>query len=818
MHRNRKPEVSIYRRGLEKYFARAYHNQTVKSQLQTHRLPARIPMFVVFLLVLFLTGQAIPSPQPAELAGPSLEQRLAPLGDIVAKAIRGRKTPGAVVLIGHEGTIVYRRAFGFRSLAPKKIPMTEDTVFDLASLTKPVATAVAVMQLSEQGLVNIDDPVCRYWPEFGANGKKHITVRQLLTHYSGLRPDLSMRPAWTGYRTAMRKIISERPILPPGREYLYSDINFETLGELVRLVSGLPLDEYCQQNIFRPLQMNDTGFHPLPDLLDRIAPTRFVYNTLWCGRPHDPSCYRMGGVSGHAGLFSTADDLARFAQAFLNGGALNDATILQPETVLQMTSPQSPFRKTPHGLGWDLEPAFLSDSGGMTQMPSYGHLGYTGTALWIDPITKTYIILLTNRVYPNDKGNVKALRADVRETVSKALGPLPEDMTVHALPLSGTTGDSHQGVMTGIDVLEGQGFSVLSGKRVGLITNHTGLDSRGRSTIDLLYRAPGVKLVSLFSPEHGLFGKEERNVSSITEPVTGLPVYSLYGDTLRPTDPMLEGLDALVFDMQDAGTRFYTYISTMGYAMEAAAKKGIDFYVLDRPNPINASLVQGPVMDQDRKSFTGYFPLPVRHGMTVGELAGMFNAENGTGAKLHVIPMQGYSRSLWYDETGLAWVPPSPNLRSLTEETLYPGVALVEGANISVGRGTATPFEVVGAPWINGRELSRYLNRCGIAGVTFAPATFTPGADRYKGNVCSGARITLVDRRSLDSASLGLGLVQALYRLYPRFFRIDKTLDLVGSKEVLTALKNGQDIHSLTSLWQPSLERFLALRSRYLLY
>ncbi len=789
----------------------------VKRQLRPYMLPVRTSTGVAFLLVLLLSAPTAPFASPAGRDAPSLEQRLAPLAPIVAKAIRERKTPGAVVLIGHEGSIVYRRAFGFRSLAPSKIPMTEDTVFDLASLTKPVATAVAIMQLAEQGLVNLDDPACRYWPEFGANGKKRITIRQLLTHYSGLGPDLPLRPRWTGYGTAMRKIIAERPVFPPGRVYIYSDINFEALGELVRLVSGLPLDAYCAKNIFGPLGMKDTGFHPLPDLQDRTAPTRFAFNTVLCGKPHDPTCYRMGGVSGHAGLFSTADDLARFAQALLNGGTLDGASILKPETILQMTTPQSPPGMTPRGLGWDLEPNFLPDNSG-TVTPSYFHLGYTGTALWIDPLTKTYIILLTNRVYPNDKGNVQALRADVRDTVSKALGPAPDAVPFPALPGNGTTDELPRTVLTGIDVLERQGFSALSGKKVGLITNHTGIDSRGRSTIDLLQGASDVKLAAVFSPEHGLFGKEDHKIPHGTDPVTGLPVYSLYGDTTQPTDEMLEGLNALVFDVQDAGTRFYTYISTMGYAMEAAAKKGIDFYVLDRPNPITASLVQGPVMDQALKSFTGYFPLPVRHGMTVGELAALFNSEAAINAKLHVIPMQGYSRGLWYDETGLAWVPPSPNIRSLTEEALYPGVALLEGANVSVGRGTDAPFEVVGAPWINGRQLARYLNNSGIAGVTFAPTTFKPRADRYRGNTCNGVRITLADRRSLDSGSLGLGLVQALYRLYPRFFRIDKTLDLVGSREVLDAIKHGQDLPSLTSLYQPSLEKFLALRSRYLLY
>ncbi len=251
----------------------------------------------------------------------------------------------------------------------------------------------------------------------------------------------------------------------------------------------------------------------------------------------------------------------------------------------------------------------------------------------------------------------------------------------------------------------------LAGLRVGLITNHSGIDSMGRRTVDLLHQAPGVKLVSIFSPEHGFFGNAEGKVSSMKEPFTGLPIYSLYGDVSRPTQKMLIGLDALVFDIQDAGARFYTYITTMGYAMEACAKKGIPFYVLDRPNPINASLVQGPILDSNLRSFTGYFPLPIRHGMTVGELAKMFNGEKKIGAKLHVVKMRGYERTHWYDETGLLWVSPSPNLRTLTEAILYPGVAMVEGSNVSVGRGTTTPFELLGAPWINGEELASYLNQ-----------------------------------------------------------------------------------------------------------
>jgi uncharacterized protein YbbC (DUF1343 family) len=373
-------------------------------------------------------------------------------------------------------------------------------------------------------------------------------------------------------------------------------------------------------------------------------------------------------------------------------------------------------------------------------------------------------------------------------------------------------------VKTGIEVLADGKFALLAGKRVGLITNHTGRDSDGRRTVDLLRNAPKVKLKAIFSPEHGLSGKADSKVPSTRDPATQVPVYSLYGDTLRPTPEMLKGLDALVFDVQDAGVRFYTYITTMGYAMEAAARMGVPFYVLDRPNPITGSLVQGPVLDPDLKSFTGYFPLPLRHGMTVGELARMFNGENRMGVKLKVVPMSGYRRSAWFDETGLPWVNPSPNLRSLTQAILYPGVALVEGSNVSVGRGTDMPFEVLGAPWIKAQELTGHLQQRSIPGVEFQPAAFTPDGSRFKGKVCYGVRISLTDRQALDSAVLGVEITCALRRLHPENFEIDKTLSLIGSRSVFQAIKENSDPAAIPQAWQPSLAQFLLLRSKYLLY
>jgi uncharacterized protein YbbC (DUF1343 family) len=739
-------------------------------------------------------------------------EQMAPISEVAKSAIHAGKIPGAVILIGNRGKVVYRQAFGLRSREPKKIPMTTDTIFDIASLTKVIATSTAVMQLVEKGKLNLEDPVAKYWPEFRVNGKEEITVRHLLTHYSGLRAALDSKPKWSSYDTALRMIEEEKAVLPLETGFIYSDINFIILGELVSRISGRPLDIYCTENIFKPLGMKDTGFKPSPNLRSRIAPTQYQHGAkgkMLRGEVHDPIAHCMDGVAGHAGLFSTADDLAIFAQMLLDGGSGKNFQILSPLMVEKMIVPQSPPDKIPlRGLGWNIDSPLVSER-------SFGHKGYTGTGIWIDPISNTYLIILSNRVHPNGKGNVEPLRTKVLSLVNETIAIIHPPLLSSHGELGRSNGEK---VQTGIDVLVDEKFSPLAGLRVGLITNQSGIDSMGRRTLDLLHQAPGVKLVSIFSPEHGFFGQAEGKVSSMKEPFTGLPIYSLYGDVSRPTPKMLIGLDALLFDIQDAGARFYTYITTMGYAMEACAKKGIPFYVLDRPNPINASWVQGPVLDSNLKSFTGYFPLPVRHGMTVGELAKMFNVEKKIGATLHVVKMRGYERTHWYDETGLFWVIPSPNLRTLTEAILYPGVAMVEGSNVSVGRGTTTPFELLGAPWMNGEELAAYLNDRNIQGLRFMPTEFTPHSGLFKNQLCHGVQILLLDRQVLDSPVLGIEIASALYRIYPLSFQLDKTLGLIGSREVLQAIKDGQDPTSIRQKWQEPLDQFCKLRSKYLLY
>ena len=374
-------------------------------------------------------------------------------------------------------------------------------------------------------------------------------------------------------------------------------------------------------------------------------------------------------------------------------------------------------------------------------------------------------------------------------------------------------------VQTGLDVLEAQKFAPLKGKHVGLITNHTGLDSQEKTTIDRLAHAPGVQLVALFSPEHGLAGKLDVNVvTSSKDPSTGLPVYSLYGENKRPTDEMLEGIDAFVFDIQDAGVRFYTYTTTMGYCMEAAAKKGIAFYVLDRPNPIGGEIVEGPMLDADKTSFVAYFPTPVRYGLTIGELAQLYNAGNHIGVDLHVIQMKNWHRNYFYDSTGLRWVPPSPNLRTTKGAILYPGLEILQNAGVSVGRGTEAPFEQFGAPWMNGEEVASALNAKHLPGVRFVSQPMIPVSGLYAGVRCGGVGIRIMEKSSVRSMRMGLEIASLLKKMYPDKIDVGKSLTLLGNDGTVRQLGEGIAPEKIVASWKDDLAAYETMRRKYILY
>jgi len=369
-----------------------------------------------------------------------------------------------------------------------------------------------------------------------------------------------------------------------------------------------------------------------------------------------------------------------------------------------------------------------------------------------------------------------------------------------------------------LDVLEAQKFAPLRGKRIGIITNHTGLDAQGKSTIDLLTHAPGVQVVALFSPEHGLAGRLDDKVSSSKDPATGLPVYSLYDENRRPTDEMLEGIDALLFDIQDAGVRFYTYTATMGYCMEEAAKHRIAFFVLDRPNPVGGEIIEGPMLDADKTGFVAYYPLPVRYGLTIGELAQFFNAENHINAELHVIPMKNWRRNYFFESTGVRWVPPSPNLRTVKGAIAYPGLEILQNAGLSVGRGTETPFEQFGAPWMDGEKVAAALNAAQLPGLKFVPQAFVPVSGLYMGRRCNGVSIRIGDRAAVRAMRLGIQIALVLEKMYPRDFQVEKTIALLGNSETVQKLESGASPAEIVASWQSALNQFEQTRRRYLLY
>lgn len=763
----------------------------------------------------------------------------------IEKAITAGRVPGAIFHLERGGEAIHL-TLGDRARLPAVEPVTDDTIFDAASLTKVVATASCVMKLVEDGKARLDAPVREYLPEFAGADRAGITVRQLLTHVSGLRPSLPRDPSkvgrpsppaapgakpppytWHGYDAGIQIACTLPLESAPGGTFRYSDINFILLGEIVRRLSGQPLDAFARQHIFAPLKMADTMFNPPPALHGRIAPTENDdEGRMLRGAVHDPAARNMGGVAGHAGLFTCVADLSRFARMLLGGGELEGARILKTETVRLMTSVHTPPTVLARrGLGWDIDSSYSRPRGFFpdrkTQpqgfpLGSFGHTGFTGTSLWIDPFSRSFVVFLSTRLHPDGRGDARELYSELGSLASAAVAGFDMRNPPGAL-LPRLRADEVPTVLNGIDVLRRQNFAPLAGLRLGLITNHTGHDSERNATIDLLAKAPGVKLAALFSPEHGIRGAlDQDKIGDSKDAKTGLPVFSLYGERRAPSAEQLAGLDALVFDIQDIGCRFYTYISTMQLAMQAAAKEKKKFIVLDRVNPIGGVKIEGPVKP-DKESFVACHAIPLRHGMTVGELARLMNAERGLGADLSVIRCEGWRRALWMDETGLPWTNPSPNMRSLTAAALYPGVGLLESA-ISVGRGTDRPFELVGAPYADGLRLAHKLNGEGLPGVRFIPVRFTPEASTFKGKPCGGVEILVTDRQAMDAADVGLAIACALQALHGKAFD-SKAMDrLLLDARVLKALQSGADWRHLRAMWQADIEAFAKRRGGHLLY
>jgi uncharacterized protein YbbC (DUF1343 family) len=780
--------------------------------------------------------------QPARLDTAKLEG----IDRVVNEAIKEKQLPGAVVFVGRGDRVIYKQAIGNRAVSPSVEPMTENTIFDLASLTKVVATTTSVMILVEEGRIRLNDRVSTYLPGFERYGKAPITVRHLMTHMSGLRPDVDLAYDWEGNDAAIKLAFEEVPGSAPNERFVYSDIGYFLLGEIVSRVSGKPLDQFARERIFAPLGMADTGFNPPSSLHDRIAPTERCTKYGWpCEEPdpptgsgqgmqmlrgtvHDPTARRMGGVAGHAGLFSTAEDLSIFCRMLLAGGVYKNTRVLSPLMVAKMTSPATPTgERNVRGFGWDMDSSYSANRGELLPLGSFGHTGFTGTSLWIDPTTHLFVVFLSNRLHPEGKGDVTPLRARVSTIAASAIPDVSDAVRLRAAWTGRDFGPNPPApaprpappVLSGIDALRADGFGILKGKTVGLVTNHTGRARDGATTIDLLHGANGVTLASLFSPEHGIRGLLDARVPSDVDERTGLTIHSLYGETRRPTDAMLAGIDTIVIDLQDIGARFYTYMTTMAYVMEEAAKRKIAVVVLDRVNPINGFQFEGPTLDPAAAGFTGYFPaMPIRHGMTLGELAKLFNEENKIGADLTVVGLKNWDRDQWFDATGLPWINPSPNMRNLIQATLYPGIGAIEGTNISVGRGTDTPFEQIGAPWIDGVRLAEALNARNLPGIRFYPVRFTPTSSKHATKECGGVFMVVTDRLALRPVRVGVEIAAMLHKLYGSTYELEAAARLFGSTQALSRIRAGDDPAAVTSAWSAGEGRWRLMRAKYLLY
>ncbi len=776
-------------------------------------IPFRSLPAVLLVILAGFTASARELPVSDPAAAGMDADRLRQIQPLVEAAIAKQEIPGCVVLLTRQGRCIYRQAFGNRRLEPARTPMTIDTVFDMASITKPVATATSIMLLVERGQLKLSDKIAKHIPEFDQNGKQDITVFQCLTHQAGFVPD-----------SPLSEYEIEEKIWPnlfrlgteyePGTKFVYSDVGFQILGKLVERVSGMTLDQFTKQNIFEPLAMNDTGFLPPDSLRPRIAPTEQRDGEWMMGDVHDPRSFAMGRVAGHAGLFSTAADLATYGQMMLGQGTLGGTKLMSPATVRAMTAAY-PSGQHLRGLGWDKLSKYSSNRGELFTSSAFGHGGFTGTVLWIDPGLELVMVVLSNRVHPDGKGTVNALAGRIANIAAAAVVHPAPKKRLATRDLFINDGET----LCGIDVLERDSFAPLEGRRVGLIMNHTALNRSGTPTSELLHAAPNVNLVCLFSPEHGIAGAlDQGNIADATDTVTGLPIYSLYGKRRIPAAEQLKQVDTLVFDIQDIGTRFYTYISTMGNAMKVAADAGLRFVVLDRPNPIGGIEVDGPVLDDGLESFVGFHALPLRHGMTVGELARMFCGELKLDLDLEVIQVENWDRAWHWDRTGLEWVNPSPNMRTPNQAVLYPGIGLLETTNLSVGRGTDTPFELIGAPWIDARQLAARLNRTSLAGIRCVPISFKPTSSKFADERCYGVRFLITDRKLFQPVSFGLEVACALRELHREQWETMRLPRLLCDDRTLAMIESGANTRKILAGYQAELADFMIRRDAFLIY
>lgn len=683
-------------------------------------------------------------------------------------AVRKAGAPGAVAYIGDLEHTHAHVAVGARQLQPETLPAQPDTIYDLASLTKVIATTTAVLLLHERGLLDLEAPVSSLlpFPAFGA-----FNVRHCLTHSAGLNPGKPFYKELSSIDAMLERYAAIPLSWPPGTRWLYSDVGFMILGRIIEKVSGEQLDEFCAKNIFAPLELRDTVFRPPASLANRCAATEKCpwRGKVMLGEVHDENAYAVGGVAGHAGLFSTAGDIAAYVRALLSEKVLKKSSL---DTMCRLGVVATwPWQ----GLGWQLDAWPTKNFGFLPTRDSLGHAGWTGTSLWIDRRTTRFAVLLSNTCHPS---RASRDNESLRRVFHAGIGKIyyPSSANVH----------------TGLDRLVREDFRNLRGKRVALLTHHAAIDQLGRHILDVFALAPEVQLVRLFSPEHGLSGQAEAG-AKVGAQRAAVPVTSLYGQRKAPTENELRDIDVFVIDLQDVGARYYTYAATMKACLRACAAARVPVLVLDRPNPVGGLVLEGPVATSS-DSMVCWARVPARHGMTFGEIA-QFLAKTelrDTDVSVDVSLLDSWTPERYFGECSLTWVPPSPNIPTPETALLYAGTCLFEGCNVNEGRGSDLPFNVIGAPWLEPMRVLREVPSEAAAGIELVPIVYTPRSipgkaanPRYRGETCKGIRMTILDARKSRPFTLAVALLAALRREHASEFRWEQSIDLLAGTPLL---------------------------------
>ncbi len=714
------------------------------------------------------------------------------LSAALQRAVTESSSPGGVVYVGRGAETLFHGAVGQRCVKPERLSAEKDTIYDLASLTKVVATGVAAMLLVEAGELDLDKPLSAVlpMPEF-----RRFTIRHLITHTSGFPAGHPFVQDCTTIDEVVRHCVSIEPTWKPGTGRRYSDIDFLLLGRVVEVVAGDRLDAFCRKRIFEPLGMTRTAFTPPKSWAADCAATERDPKTkeMLRGVVHDENARAIGGVAGHAGLFSTAGDLAKFCRALLSGKLLKKETVAEMTRVGQV--PLYPWQ----GLAWLVDPWYGGTMGHLPSRAAFGHTGWTGTSIWIDGDTGLFVIQLGNTCHPSsaqrDNG---AFRKTFHDAVAKAF--YPGKMNVH----------------TGLDRLVHDGFEPLAGKRVALLTNLAAVDQLGRSVLDVLALEPRVNLKLIYGPEHGLRANAEAG-ENIKSEKGAVPVVSLYGDRKRPSEAELKSVDVLAIDLPDVGARFYTYMATMRDSLIACAEAGTPVVVLDRPNPLGGEIMEGPIATRT-DLLTSSAAVPARHGMTLGELARFFEATTlkGMKLKLSVLPCDGWRRELLFADCALPWVPPSPNIPTPEIALFYAGMCLFEGTNVNEGRGTETPFQVCGAPWLDAEKVIAMVDPMDRRGCTLEATQYTPvsipgksATPRYMNEKCQGIRVNLTEPATFRPFTLAVALATAMYRHHPREFEWNSGFDtLAGARELRSRLEAGEAPSTVIAGYTQALRAF----------